>query len=207
MSALSRADAASLAAHCPEVKLHIRPNTSLILAGRRLGITTANMEDESPKFKEGIAYGLWAGWLFGFAGLHRLYMGKYGTGFLWLFTWGLGGCGQIYDLITMRRQIDEANILEEYRARRRGDLPKRGPVRTTQQMLLDAALAEGGMLTVTQATRVTGLDFSQAEGLLREMVAKGYVDVGNEPESGVVVYYFPELRAGKKLKDLPPNLL
>ena len=62
------------------------------------------MEEGEKKYKEGIAYGLWAGWLFGFAGLHRLYLGKYGTGFLWLFTWGCFGIGQLYDLITMRRQ-------------------------------------------------------------------------------------------------------
>jgi hypothetical protein len=56
------------------------------------------------------------------------------------------------------------------------------------------------MLTVTQAAQVTGLTFEDAEDLLREMVMKGYVDVGNEPESGVVVYYFPELKAQRRLR-------
>ena len=156
------------------------------------------MSEEKPKYKEGIAYGLWAGWLFGFAGLHRFYMGKWGTGFLWLFTWGLAGVGQLYDLVTLGRQVEEANLLEEARAWRRGEMPRAR--RSPQQLLLDAAVAEGGMLTVTQASQVTGLDFNEAEGIRRDMVAKGYVDVGNEPESGVVVYYFPELRASKKLR-------
>ena len=53
------------------------------------------------RYKDGIAYGMWAGWLFGFGGLHRLYLGKYGTGFIWLFTWGLFGVGQLYDLVTL----------------------------------------------------------------------------------------------------------
>lgn len=160
------------------------------------------MSDDSPKYKEGIAYGLWAGWLFGFAGLHRFYLGKWGTGLIWLCTWGLLGVGQLYDLITMQTQVDEANLLQEARALRRGDIS--GPRRSSQQRLLDAAIAEGGMLTVTQAAHVTGLDFEDAEALLRGMVTKGYVDVGNEPESGVVVYYFPELKAAKRFKDLPP---
>ncbi len=163
------------------------------------------MEEDAPRYKEGISYLMWGGWLFGFAGLHRFYLGKPWTGILWLCTWGLGGVGQIYDLITMHRQVDEANLLEEARAMRRGDFS--GPRRSPQQRLLDAALAEGGTLTVTQAARVTGLDFTAAETLLRDMVAKGYVDVGNEPESGVVVYYFPELRAQRRLKDDPPQIL
>lgn len=157
------------------------------------------MEEGEKRFKDGIAYGLWAGWLFGFAGLHRLYMGKYGTGFVWLFTWGLFGFGQIYDLITMRRQVDEANLLEEARARRAVERGNR-PSRTPQQQLLDAAMREGGSLTVTQAAMITGYSFQEAEQLLREMVASGYVDVGNEPESGVIVYYFPELQARGRIR-------
>lgn len=155
------------------------------------------MEEGEKKYKEGISYGLWAGWLFGFAGLHRLYLGKYGTGFLWLFTWGCFGIGQLYDLITMRRQVEEANLLEEARALR--ELRRAQPQRTPQQILLDAAMREGGKLTVTQAAMITGYSFQQAEDLLREMVASGYVDVGNEPESGVIVYYFPELRTRRRL--------
>lgn len=157
----------------------------------------ARMQEGEKKFKEGISYGLWCGWLFGFAGLHRLYLGKYGTGFLWLFTWGLAGVGQLYDLITMRRQVEEANLLEE--ARQMRALRHAQPQRTPQQLLLDAASKEGGSLTVTQASMITGFSFEEAERLLREMVASGYVDVGNEPESGVIVYYFPELRARRRL--------
>ncbi|NIR42855.1 MAG: TM2 domain-containing protein [Gemmatimonadetes bacterium] len=155
-------------------------------------------EKNEKKFKEGIAFGLWAGWLFGFAGLHRLYLGKWGTGFLWLFTWGLLGIGQLVDLITLRRQVDEANLLEEARAMRSAS-GQHQP--SPEQLILRAAMKEGGKLTVTQAAMITGWSFQEAEGYLRELVKSGYVDVGNEPESGVVVYYFPELRSGRPLGD------
>ncbi|MDH3732157.1 MAG: TM2 domain-containing protein [Gemmatimonadota bacterium] len=166
--------------------------------------------DAEGMYKEGIGYGLWCLWLFGMAGVHRIYMGKYGTGILFLLTWGLFGIGQFVDLFRMKGLIKDANIREGYlphpRLARRmqgppvpqqvaasqsGSLPP-GRV-NVQQALLKAAQANGGALTVTQGVVTTGLTFEQVEEILREMVAKGYVDVDNAPNSGVVVYRFPEL--------------
>ena len=42
-------------------------------------------------------------------GIHRFYLGKIGTGLLWLFTAGLVGIGWIYDFCTLNRQVDERN--------------------------------------------------------------------------------------------------
>lgn len=45
----------------------------------------------------------------GVFGVHRMYMGKWLTGILYLLTIGLFGLGWLYDLCTLNRQIDEKN--------------------------------------------------------------------------------------------------
>ena len=45
----------------------------------------------------------------GYLGIHRFYLGKIGTGLLWLFTAGLLGIGWIYDFCTLNEQVDERN--------------------------------------------------------------------------------------------------
>ncbi len=42
-------------------------------------------------------------------GLHRFYLGKWGTGLLYLLTCGLLGIGVIYDFLTLNSQISERN--------------------------------------------------------------------------------------------------
>lgn len=53
------------------------------------------------------------GWILliflGLFGVHRMYMGKWITAIIYLFTFGLFGLGYLYDLCTLNRQIDEQN--------------------------------------------------------------------------------------------------
>lgn len=52
-------------------------------------------------------------WVFltflGFLGVHRFYIGKWGTGILYLLTAGLLGFGVIYDFWTLNSQVSELN--------------------------------------------------------------------------------------------------
>ncbi len=55
-----------------------------------------------------LAYMLWLGGLFGFCGLHRLYMGRWASGIIWFLTGGLCFVGQIVDLVMMQRMIEDS---------------------------------------------------------------------------------------------------
>ena len=45
----------------------------------------------------------------GLFGVHRMYLGKWITGLIYLFTLGLFGLGWLYDLWTLNGQIDDRN--------------------------------------------------------------------------------------------------
>ena len=45
----------------------------------------------------------------GIFGIHRFYMGKWGTGIVYLLTVGLIGLGVLYDYLTLNAQISEQN--------------------------------------------------------------------------------------------------
>jgi len=45
----------------------------------------------------------------GYLGIHRMYIGKIGSGILWLLSGGLFGFGWLYDFCTLNSQVDERN--------------------------------------------------------------------------------------------------
>jgi len=153
------------------------------------------------EYSAGVAFLLWLSCLLGLCGLHRFYLGKPISGFLYLVTFGFFGIGQIIDLARLDTMVETASWqLEERRARAlagaRGLLPPlalRDPAEELRLTLTRAAAARGGRLSVTQGVMASGKGFDEVEAALDEMVRSGYVDIGNDPDSGVVTYQFGEL--------------
>jgi TM2 domain-containing membrane protein YozV len=188
--------------------------------GKRDGPTTRR-ETETPMYRTGTGYAFWCLFFVGLGGVHRLYLGKYGTGIIWLLTAGLFGVGQFIDLFRMKSLVRDANVREGHLphpryehlvagrgngsavARTGGDgsggAGNGGPPvdpesdGAVMKRLLEEAEDRGGVLTVTQGVAATGLSFDRVEEVLTEMVASGYVDVDNHPQTGVVIYRFTEL--------------
>lgn len=60
------------------------------------------------------AYLLWTLSFVGICGLQRFYVGKWKSGLLWLFTFGLLGFGQIFDLFRTHYWFDRAAVVAAY---------------------------------------------------------------------------------------------
>lgn len=154
-------------------------------------------QDEGGAYREGLGFALWCLIFVGLGGIHRIYLGKYGTGILWLLTGGLFFIGQFIDLFRMKRLVYEANVREGYlphpRIARQIAYMAPPPGKSLRHRLLDAAIEHGGRISVTDGVAATGVTFKEVEDELRKLLETGYVDV--DVEGTRVVYRFTEMDA------------
>jgi TM2 domain-containing membrane protein YozV len=153
--------------------------------------------DEGPHNK-GTAFLLWLACVFGFAGIHRFYLGRPWTGALWFFTFGLFGVGQLVDLFRIPVLVAEEN---QRFALRTGARPMLNPAPSApakppediEVQLTRAAAEHAGKLSVTQAVLATGRPFKEVEATLDAMLRAGYVGIDNDIDTGAVIYTFGDL--------------
>jgi len=158
------------------------------------------------------AYILWCLWLFGLGGIQRFYTGHFGSGIIYLFTWGLFGIGQVIDLVLIPGMVDKRNIylrglhgggasnVTQQVTLNIGDIPQLKQLQATQptsessispmQKLLKAAKEHGAQLSIAQAAMYTELASEQVKDLLQEAIKAGYAEVNNDPETGAIRYHF-----------------
>jgi hypothetical protein len=146
-----------------------------------------------------IAYLLWFATFFGMSGLHRLYLGKIGSGIIYLVTWGLFGFGTIYDAVTLPEQVREARI----RARMRKAIDRRfyeidGPARQPSQpreslehVILRVAKSEHGIATPAAIALEAKISVDESRSQLDKLVEKGIAEV-RVRKNGTIVYAFPD---------------
>ncbi len=162
-------------------------------------IPIMSMTGQSVRYNLSIAYFLWFISGFGALGFHRFYLGKIGTGILWFLSGGLGGVGCIYDLVTLPRQVREANI--GYAAREAlgydlygqetGFVPRVRREDSPERVILRLAKANNGMVTAGEVAIEANISIDEAQRQLDSLAKKNIAQV-RVRSSGVLVYFFPE---------------
>ncbi len=168
-------------------------------------------------YSTGIAYFLWFISGMGTLGFHRFYLGKFGTGLLYMVTGGLGGIGSFYDLITLPIQVREANLRNAYREviydRRPGRVepPFSRDFKTTmrseikkdtlERVILKTAKVNNGIVTPSEVALESGMSIDQAKNALEKLVNKGHAEL-RVSRNGNMVYFFSEFLK----KDRHPDL-
>lgn len=152
-----------------------------------------------------VAYLLWLISGAGALGLHRFYLGKVGTGFLWLFSAGLGGMGCLYDFFTLPRQVREANVraqveatmaMGELQSPRYPSRPGAAPKARPERVILGLARKNRGVVTPGEAAIEADITVDEARRELDRLASSGTAQL-RVRTSGVVEYFFPEFSADK----------
>lgn len=148
-----------------------------------------------------IAYALWFFSGFGALGFHRFYLGKFGTGMLYLLTGGLFWFGGIYDFFTLPAQVQEANLRLKYRdallhgygfppARTVGHTKKKKD--SIERVILRSAKKNHGRTTPSEVALEGDVTIDEAKKNLDSLVTKGFAEM-RVTKSGTIIYFFPDL--------------
>ena len=137
----------------------------------------------------GTAYLLW--FFVGALGAHKFYLGKTGTGVLYLLTLGLLGFGLLYDLFTIPAQVETANLKSAHRYP-----PQPQVIHVSQPAAAQAATPEQRILRLTtpdtylsmrDIIRETGLSLEVADQTIDKLLERGLLRKQMN-ETGEVVF-------------------
>ncbi len=152
-------------------------------------------------YSVGLAYLLWVVSGCGALGFHRFYIGKIPTGLLWMFTGGLLGIGSLYDLVTLSRQVKEANIrnaLFENNVPPKERIVRDGvstivsaPKESVERIILKLAKRNKGILIISDVALEANISVDDAKKDLEILVNKGIAEIMVK-KTGAIVYVIRE---------------
>jgi TM2 domain-containing membrane protein YozV len=148
------------------------------------------------------AYLLWLACVFGFCGIHRFYLGKYVSGFLYLFTLGFFGIGQLIDLALIPDMV-EAKNLKYLKSQGLVGLPYSSGV-SPQVTLVDTSRSQPkaerldvqilticqqkGGATVSDCVIGTGVEPAKVKAAINTLCKEDLLTVENRIGDGAIIY-------------------
>ena len=159
------------------------------------------MDDADAGPSRGIAYLLWALCLVGVSGIHRFYLGRPGTGVLWLLTLGLVGIGNLIDLFTIPSMVRAKKA-------RAGAPPdpaapaQPGSSERIEAAVLRAAAANGGSITPAAVAVQGEYSLDECKACLDGLVERGHAEL--RLVEGSAAYAFPDLQLQSALRGSNP---
>ncbi|TVR71192.1 MAG: TM2 domain-containing protein [Spirochaetaceae bacterium] len=154
----------------------------------------------------GLAYLFWLVSFAGINGLHRFYLGKPVSGFLYMITVGFFGIGTIVDAFRMpelvrrarlERRIDQLLDYEEGREPARSREPAgllrrhRDKRRTLEHAILTHAMEQHGIVMPSRIALQADTTLEKAREHLERLVVQGFANPVVSRE-GAMLYVFPE---------------
>ncbi len=172
----------------------------------------------------GIAYLLWLLSGFGALGFHRFYLGRFGTGLLYLFTGGLFGLGGIFDFFYIPTMVRQANIEVGYRPHPfnffnpghqnrnetwnsffQGRNPEEEHTKPKKEsidsIILKTAKENGGLVSTGEIALKADISLDKSKEYLEKLVEKGFAEL-RVKKTGMMVYVFPEFLTDEKRREL-----
>jgi len=158
-------------------------------------------------YSTSVAYFLWFISGFGALGLHRFYIGKFGSGLLYLFSGGLFMVGGVFDFFNLPDMVREANLQYRYRElleermlhESRDFHPQKKAKESLERVILRTAKENNGMVTPAIVALEGDIPLEDAQKALEKLASKGFIEM-RVRKTGQIVYCFLEFM-NKDVKD------
>ncbi len=163
------------------------------------------MDDAQPS--KGVAYLLWALCFVGVSGIHRFYLGRPGTGVLWLVTLGLFGIGNLIDLFTIPSMVAAKTARDGEEPGPPATPAAPGPAARPERLeaaVLRAAAANGGNVTPAAIAVQGYYSLDESKKCLDGLVTGGHAEL-RVLDDGSMVYAFPDLQMQSALRRGSPE--